>query len=322
MVSATTVYQQLTDSSGEVEGTQTAGPDFDLITKIGSFISPISVINGSIGGGLIVYRVDGGGASSFAIYIATSSSLTRSTGADIAVTGSPGTTFPDDGNDYFVDMTYTYFDNFTEGLTYYVYVGAEPQGFVRTNLSEDFVYGYVTDSNGESVTIVPGLPGFTDIGISTTSQQVYCNQNFSTSSGLLDNLGQSISLGVCNVGVFLFVPSTASLEKFTQLASTSRNRAPISYFYDVYSSVNELTATTTTNLPTYTADLAGTGIGSTTSIGNVLPSLTILSQATVNTYLPSGIYTALMFLARAALWVITGLTLYRIAKNEFKPKHT
>lgn len=163
-------------------------------------------------------------------------------------------------------------------------------------------------------TPAPGFAGFASSTVATT-----CDNSFATSSGFLDSVGSSISNGLCRVASFLFVPSPSSLRQFVSLASTSQQKIPFSYFYDIVNDFSSLSASSSVNVPTYTADLHGAGIGSTTPIGNILPSLEILSTTTINRYLPSGAHDALFLLARAAIWFGVGMFFYNKGKTLFKP---
>lgn len=310
-VHATTVYQQLSDSSSYFS------PSGATI-QIASFIPTSS---GTFGPDSFLFFVgmiptpDTG--AQFNFYISTTTSTAQGI-ASFALNPDA-----DSGADQFLEAPVVGGGGGTyeAGTTYYVLFalsGANAPGSqVRTNLSNDFFYGYIVDDGGETIPIAPGIPGFTDVGIATTTQQAYCSTNFATSSGLLDSLGRSISLGFCNVGVFLFVPSSQAMSQWQTLASTSQQKIPFSYFAGFRTLFQQLTATTSSVVPTYAADLHATGIGSTTPIGNTLPSLTWLSVAAIQTYLPTGIHDALFFLARSAIWLSIALMFYR----RIIPKH-
>jgi len=320
-VFATTIYQQLTDSSQEIGltacpaigGHQTILAAFTVATP--TTISTDSFFYGPI------RNDDGGAQGSLSLQIATTSLFW---GTNSALVTYVWPTVPTTTDDNFLEATYnSHTDNTLDpGVIYYLrgcHSGASDRFVLRTNYSSDFVYGYLTTDDTESLSLIPGAPGFTDFGIATTSQQTWCYQNFSTSTGLLDNIGASISTGICNVGVFLFIPSSNAIAQWQSLASSTAEKIPFSYVYEIYSDVSGLVATTTENLPTYEAPLADLTIGSTTSIGNILPNLTFLSAATIGTYLPAGIHDALFLLARAAIWVFTALILYsRIVPRKAK----
>jgi len=163
-------------------------------------------------------------------------------------------------------------------------------------------------------------PGVFD-AFATSSVDSYCVSTFSTSTTIVESLVASISTGFCRTGVFLFIPNQSILTQFYDMSGQVKDHAPFTYFFDLQNAFNGLTASSSTNLPTYSANLGSLGIGSTTPLGNILPNLTILSSSTVNTYVPAGFYASLMFLARASIWLGVGFTLYAIGKKELKPKH-
>jgi len=327
---AETVYQQFSDSSGEVKG-------ISGCIEVGTFTvsRAINIASAEI---QYVARNNSGisGTNIFNIGVSTSSPSSSCLNTGLVVfpsTRNDGSYMQSNNVGEFMLGTSTTltthannlgYTTYLPGVTYHVLVDSGTTNFYITmNLSNDFYYGYLTAGGFPvSLPVLPGIPGYTDYGISTTSQQVYCYGNFSTSSGLLDNVGQSLSLGICNVAVFLFIPSNTALAQFSSLASTTQSRAPFSYFFDLYNAFNSLVASSSTNVPTYTAGLGSLGIGATSSIGNILPNLTLLSTSTINQYLPAGIYDALMLLARSSLWVALGFVLYRIGKKEFSPHPT
>jgi len=200
------------------------------------------------------------------------------------------------------------------GKTYYVFTqDSQTTGgnyFVRMNLSGSFYSGYITDSIGNSVPISPNIPGFTDVGIATTSQQVWCYGNFSTSTGFMDNIGQAIAIGVCNVGAFLFMPSTGAISQWQELATTTRNKVPFSYVQDIYATFTSLSASSTQNFFSVVTDLPA--LGSSTPMGSILPDEIVwLSTTTISTYLPDNIRLAMLAAQRMFIWLGFGFMIYR-----------
>jgi len=320
LTQATTIYQQFSDSSGEVELSDTEP------TLIGSFTVSQSI---NIVPAEIQFVSRGDNAVEFCptppynFFVATSSDPSEaatqklvSFSAKLSPYGqclSSASNVANFGIGTSTSLGNSAISTYVPGVVYRLYgdSGISDQ-FVTTNLSRTFLFGYLTGGGfGPTLTIDPGIPGYTDVGIATTSQQAYCYSNFSTSTGLLDSLGQSISLGACNAFAFLFVPSTNAVGGFAQLASTTESKIPFSYFFDIKNTINALTASSTTNLPTYTVGLGSLQLGSTTSFGNVLPNLTVLSSTTVDTYMPNGIRVTLLALGTSAIWLIAGMTIYR-----------
>lgn len=311
-VQAATVYQQFADSSSDILLGESSGD----CTLVGSFTVPstVGIVPASIQ--IVVSNETATVNGLFNVVVATSTDCVNNNLMS-AFSFSP----PNDGAAYFLTassttLKYPSYPNYVPGTTYYVYTQMNsafyPDVRLTANLSGDFFYGYITAGTlNPTLPILPGLVGYTDVGISTTSQQVYCNANFATSTGLLDNIGASFARGICNVTVFLFVPSNNAVAQWQGLASTSSNKIPFSYFTELRGLFNQLTATSSETVPTYAANLAATGVGSTTAIGNILPSLTWLSVSAIQTYLPAGIHDALFFLARCAIWFSVAMLFYR-----------
>jgi len=323
VASAVTVYQQFSDSSGS-KGTINT----DII--LGSFTvsNAVDIVPGEL---QVVVECNYNGApvgNFFNVYVGSTTGNINDT-----VTSFPMYQYKflcGGATDFIVSTTtslsYPAVTTYQPGITYYVWTRYsspvyDPDDFLFvTNLSEDFYYGYLLAGgfNSQSIPILPGIPGYTDVGISTTSQQVYCNANFSTSTGLLDSLGQSISLGICNVGVFLFVPSQNALNSFAMLASTTQTKIPFSYYYNVKTILQSATSTSG-NFTAMHLNLGGaTGVGSTSPFGAVLnQDFQLLSTSTISTYISPSTYSLLMDLARYAIWIAVMFHLYR----RIVPKH-
>lgn len=298
---ATTIYQQFTDNAGEAELNAGCLP-------LGSFTvsAPITVVPFSVQS-VIRNNSIFTGSNLFNYVISTSSSNCNAPNQLISVTSTrqDGSFVPNDNAAHFslgTTTTPTSYTTFLPNTIYYIWADSGiTDVFITTNLSGDFLYGYITAGGfAPSLPILPGLLGYTDVGISTTSQQVYCNQNFSTSTGLLDSVGQSISLGLCNVSVFLFIPSQSAVSTFMTGVSQLENKAPFAWAFEVRDIYNNYVATTSTS----TFPILSIDVG-TSSLASVLGTsqLTLLSQNTVNTYLPNGVLVALRLLISGALWL-------------------
>lgn len=323
---AATIYQQLTDSSGNIEFTGTV--------FIGSFISPtnglinttattsvLAVLKNTSGSNIVI---NGDSSPQFLITGDPNPAIDQLAAISFFECGPPTTIAP--GASVFCGgnvQQLTGTTNWTQGTEYFVFgngngvtSGSNPK--IIANLSNDFYYGYITDGDGASIPIAPGLPGFTDVGIATSSQQLYCYQNHATTTGLLDNVGQSISLGLCNTSVFLFIPSQTAVSQWQTLSSTTRNKIPFSYYYDFKGLVDGSSASSSQNLPSFSWNLYALGIGSTSPLGNILPGQTdLLSSTTISTYLSPSVHTAWMVLISAAIWFLVLLHIY----HRIRPHH-
>jgi len=211
--------------------------------------------------------------------------------------------------------------NWQAGVQYDVY----SDGALGTNVSiaanyaATSFYGELTDNSGASVSIEPGLSNYTDPGISTSSQPVYCSDNIGSSTGIFDGIGRSFALGACVSAVFLFVPSGNAIAQFQTLASTTQQKIPFSYYSDVVSIVSGQSASSTGNLPTYGIDLGGVDFGSSSGLAILPTHLDFLSTTTINKFLPAGMYTILYNLMVFAIWVEVMFLLYhRIVPHKAK----
>lgn len=318
---AATVYESLD---------QSASLPLEATVFVGSFVSPSA---GLIGGGLadILFAVKNDSASSATINaaagptfsISTSTSYVSSTIAGAAGADCKGATILSNetrlcrGPVTGVNGA----TNWELGTTYYVFLVDDQVTSGELNLVTDNsfqFYGFITDSGGLGNL---WLPGEWYLGVSTTSTQQFCSTNFSTSSGFLDSLGQSISLGFCNVGSFLFVPSSSSLTQFYSLASSSQEKIPFSYYYGIRDVINGNSASSTQNFQTISLNLSSTGIGSTSPLGlsNIFPGdHELLSTTTIFTYISPTLYNLLMSLVVAAIWFAVALHIYR----KLVPKHS
>jgi len=116
--------------------------------------------------------------------------------------------------------------------------------------------------------------------------------------------------GMCKVAVFLFIPSSDSLNNFSLLSSNLQGKIPFSYVYGLQSIFSGLTASSTANLTSLS--IAFPDIGSTTPLGAILPaSLTVLSTSTIGTYLPESVRLNVLSFQRIFLWMGFILLIYR-----------
>lgn len=302
---AATYYQQLTDSSESVQFTG-AG-----CVIVGSFsvAGTVNVVAGDSGFTVAqIINANSPTASKLVLSIYSANNCTGPVG-DYA-SGPFGNASTTDA-ELFLDLSATGSFTLSSGATYYVSatgVDSPIDYKIRTNLSKSFFYGYFTDFGGVSLGIVPGVSGYTDVGISTTSQQVYCYQNFASTTGFLDSLGASVSQGVCNVAVFLFVPSSIAIANWQNLGSSTKSRIPFSYMYEAAAAYSTLTASSSNNFINVSLDMSSWASSSLVT----LPSQwVVLSTSTVSQYYPDPIRITFRALMATALYLGLALWLYR-----------
>jgi len=314
-VKAATFYQQLSDSAGTLVSSS-------VPFLIGSFTTTATTtITSGVDKGLAIYNFKNlnpgnslGGGFEISIYSASNCTGLLATYAsrDFSLAET------NQDVDYFADLLANNSNSFAGGTYYVCFKGflhnTDTSGELRMNYSNDFFYGYLTsEGTGESIPIAPGIPGFTDVGIATSSQAVYCYQNFASSTGFLDSLGLSISQGFCNVGVFLFVPNSGVLNNFSSLIPIAETKIPFSYFYDIGNIVNGSTASSTQNMTAFSINLAALDFASSTGMGPILPvgNFDFLSSTTISHYLPVGMHDLLYNMMIAAIWVDVAWLFYR-----------
>jgi len=154
------------------------------------------------------------------------------------------------------------------------------------------------------------------VGTSTVAE--LCSRNVGTSTSFLDSAGASFSNGLCNVGVFLFVPSQEVLDGFGNLASSTQSKIPFSYYYDFRNILSGSAATSTSNFSVLAVDLRATGVGSTSPWATVLPSsFNYLSSTTITAYVSPTLYDLLFLLMRSAIWIAVLFHIY----HRIIPRH-
>jgi hypothetical protein len=287
-VGATTIYQQLSDSSGRLEIDTCANPDETVAT----FETVSTTTLNTDGFVFFVANSPSGGSVEFQI-------------DDLHAFSS--VSVPSGEADHFLESHYqTSEPEMGPGVHELKACYTVSQVYLRSNLSEQFLYGYITNDSVESVPIAPGISGFTDVGIATTSQQVWCASNFASTTGILDGIGHSISLGLCNVGVFLFVPSTASVNSFFVRLSEIQTKHPFAWAFDVRDTYSAYVATSSDALPSFSLDLG-------TSTAAILGSseIELFGKDEVDMFLPASILTALKLLVSSLIWLTVIAFIYR-----------
>jgi len=140
----------------------------------------------------------------------------------------------------------------------------------------------------------------------------------SASSTIQCATGNLFTDALCSAGVFLFVPSTAAIDAFTQLASTTLpQRFPFSWYYGVKNTYGALTASSTANMQTVSIDFSSVDPATSTAFGSILPNATVLSSTTISTYLSPTMLQLLLTLESAAIWLIFGLYVFHDVQHKW-----
>jgi len=118
-----------------------------------------------------------------------------------------------------------------------------------------------------------------------------CNQ--------IDNIFGS---AFCIAGAYLFVPDPSVLQQYGDLGFVFQGKKPFSYFYQVKDLYGSL-ASSTNSLPTFQYDLHSVDPATSTAMGAILPSFSVLSSTTVTRFMPAGSLDTLLALAAIALYL-------------------
>jgi len=316
---ADTVYQQLLDSSGDFSDTagQIMG-SFTVTSELPIQIDCLFLATCSgVPYGLVVFTDTSGTVSpSIDVYISTSTTINPGAIA-LWQFNSVGSSTTD--QQFLAPYSMTVVNgatNYVVGQTYYIISAGGSYGNLRADRFSQNLYGFFASGNGVSFGIVPGIPGFTDVGVSTTSQQVFCSQNFSTSSNLFSQASADTAIAFCNVAVFLLVPSPTALNNVSGLMSTTSlgGRFPFSWVFGVKDALTGITASSTANLPTGTLPLNELNFASTTAFGSFLSDTNFFSTTTIMKYIPQALWDAMQALLEAMLWFTVVFDIYHTSR--------
>jgi len=128
--------------------------------------------------------------------------------------------------------------------------------------------------------------------------------NCTPPSNILD-VGGGISYSFC----YLFLPSQAVITQFSGLQSTVAQKAPFSYISEFYNAYQGLTVATGT-MPAVEINLQGSGYGSTSLMGNILPDI-VFNKDSVTHYISNDVYNIFMALQALAFYLSAGFYIYR-----------
>lgn len=168
---------------------------------------------------------------------------------------------------------------------------------------------------------IPKLyPSATSSALDLSTAQSFCGSStYATSTGFWDSAGQAFSRGICLAFAAVFVPSSDSVGQFSALEPQLQAKIPFSYFYQTYTTLSGLQASTTENLPTLIIDLSSVDLGSSTPLGNLYsPQITILSTSTISHYMSDNTRHLWLAFLSTALWFMLVMRLYhKVVAGEF-----
>jgi len=153
--------------------------------------------------------------------------------------------------------------------------------------------------------------------ISTTSS-LWSNITVASSS-ISCNTGNVFSDGFCSAISYLFVPDPQTLGGLFNLASTTESKFPFSWIFGVRTQFQNMSVASSTAMSTLSFNLGSLGIGSTSSMGNILPNTEVFSKNTIETYISPTLWATFQSLIAAALWLLLGGYIFNQARHLAKP---
>jgi len=170
---------------------------------------------------------------------------------------------------------------------------------------------------------------FTDIYIpalySTSSAAIAASSSlwsaYASSSALAASCdsGNIFSDGICEAFSFIFVPNPNVLNQFVALPTLASTKFPFSWIYGVQAEVATLSASSTSNMIGLQLNLGSLGIGSTTSMGNILPNFEAFGTSTIETYVSPTEWQYFQDWIAFALWLGLIADVFFLAKRLAQP---
>jgi len=151
-------------------------------------------------------------------------------------------------------------------------------------------------------------PSISSSGINFSAAQQFCNGAFGTSTGGAYGIITDSANSICQVGAYLFVPSTDSVDTFTQIPTSLEGKFPFSWGFGVKDLLTNLTASTSANYPTVTYNFStSTGL----SVILSSSSLLIVNPTLIQNLAPDSTWTTIRYLMASILWIAFAYFVYR-----------
>lgn len=127
--------------------------------------------------------------------------------------------------------------------------------------------------------------------------------------------GNIFARAMCSAGAYLFTPDPSILNLWIGLPDQSKEKFPFSVIEETKQAFIDDAASSTDNLISSRINLQATGVGSTTSFGNILPNFDYFSTTTLMAYMPSGTWTALQTLMAGGFWLASAGHIYATVRR-------
>lgn len=156
-----------------------------------------------------------------------------------------------------------------------------------------------------------------------TSSSLFSGQNatdtLTSLAGQCSQTGNVFAEGIC-VGVsFLLLPSPSSLNAFFAIPATAAGKFPFSWIVGARTEFNSLSVASTTAMVSLSFNFQDLGIGSTTSMGNILPDVNVFSKSTIETYISPTLWDTFQTLIAAGMWLAFFWYEFNRARHMAKP---
>lgn len=175
--------------------------------------------------------------------------------------------------------------------------------------------GGATDCTAAPYWVTNAVPNWSGINATSTALTSMYQDGATTTLALItERCAESsnvFSSAMCATVTFLFIPSPDVLNNYIALPDTVAQKFPFSWYYGIKGTFDGLVATTSTSsMATLAIDFSSVDPATSTPFGPILPNATLLSAATITTYLTPGILATLLNLEAFAMWVLFGLFLF------------
>jgi len=192
--------------------------------------------------------------------------------------------------------------------------GSPIQATSSITLTHDGTWTLSIDLNDYS-SLAPGAlihsvnrPATTVFGLNTQDNVTTINFGSATQTQFASTSCQISFAGSFNLSDcfgYIFIPGSNIFQNYSSLVPQLMGKYPFAYITSIQATWNGLVASSTDNAPTYNYNFHDLGIGSTTSLGNILPNEVVFSASTSKHYFPAGTFELLKGLASIA--IILGL---------------
>lgn len=167
-------------------------------------------------------------------------------------------------------------------------------------------------------------PDWTGLNSTSTALTSLYQQNASDTLAQIatrcQGSGNVFSEALCGTFAFLFIPDPTVTNGYAQLAAVQiPAKFPFSWISEGKAIFDGIASpTSSTNFTTTVLDMHSLGIGSTTAIGNILPSVTAISSSTITQFLPAGMWSTIQTLLGAFAYLVLFWYIWHRVRTRFQ----